>query len=154
MNEVEITNSQKQTIPDMSQSMAIGYISGFFDGEGYIGIEKLKRDAFQLLVENTNSNLDILKLYEKYFGGKIRDKSSKNPKEHYKKMFGWHISNHDSLTFLKTIERYTIVKRKQIHYAIEFQEWHDSIRIIRTAEQKKKAEWYYQKLRELKEETG
>lgn len=154
MNEVDSIDSsidsQKQTIQDMSQSVAIGYISGFFDGEGYIGIEKGKRDSFQLHIANSNSNLDILKLYENNFGGEIRPvEDSKN-----KKNFQWNIQNHDALRFLKTIEKLTIVKRKQIHFAIQFQEWHDSIGIIRTFEQKNKAEWYYQLLKDLKKETG
>lgn len=150
MNEVESTDNQKQTIPDMSQNVAIGYISGFFDGEGYIGIEKGKRDSFQLRIANSNSNLDILKLYENNFGGEIRPvEDSKN-----KQNFQWNIQNHDALPFLKTIEKFTVVKRKQIHFAIQFQEWHNSIGIIKTSEQKKKAEWYYQILKDLKKETG
>lgn len=150
---VEINDSIEQKVinnfmPDMSQDIAIGYISGFFDGEGYIGIQKGTRDSFQLSIACSNSNLDILKLYEKNFGGEIRPvEDSKN-----KSNFQWNIRNNDALSFLKTIEKLTVVKRKQIHFAIEFQEWHNSIDIIRTSEQKKKAEWYYKLLKDLKKE--
>lgn len=149
IDEVESVNIQKCAISDMSKDIEIGYLTGFFDGEGYIGIMKGKRDSYQLSVANSNSNFDILKLYEQKFGGEIRPVlDSKN-----KKNFQWNIRNDEASIFLKTIEKLTIVKRKQIQYAIEFQQWHDSIRIIKTLEHKRKAEWYYQKLRDIKKET-
>lgn len=150
IKESESTENQIQNIPDMSQNVVIGYISGFFDGEGSIGIYKGTRDSYQLYVSNSNSNLDILKLYEKNFGGEIRPvEDSKN-----KQNFQWNVRHNDALPFLRTIEKFTVVKRKQIHFAIQFQEWHNSVGIITTVEQKKKAEQYYQLLKDLKKETG
>lgn len=47
-----------------------------------------------------------------------------------------------------------IVKSNQVNLAIEFQEWHDQIKIIKTAEQRKKADWYYNTIMNMKKETG
>ena len=136
----------------MTNYIEIGYIAGFMDGEGYVGVSKGKRDSYGLVVTITNTNFDLLKLYETKFGGKIR--LIKKEEEHYKVKYHWDIANHNALSFLKLIQPFTIVKRKQIDLAIEFQEWHNQIKIIKTPEQKKKAEWYYNILKDLKKETG
>ena len=142
----------KQPIPKMSNYIVIGYLAGFYDGEGYVGVSKSKRDSYTLKVAISNTNFDMLKLYETKFGGKIR--LIKKEEEHYKVKYHWDITNNKALSFLKYIKQFTIVKRQQIDLAIEFQEWHNQIKIIRTPEQKKKAEWYYNTLKDMKQETG
>jgi len=151
---IDITEQQinTQPIPKMSNYIEIGYLTGFYDGEGYVGVSKGKRDSYSLHVEIANTNFDMLKLYETKFGGKIR--LIKKEEEHYKVKYHWDITNNKALSFLKYIQPFTIVKRQQIDLAIEFQEWHNQIKIIRTPEQKKKAEWYYNTLKDMKQETG
>lgn len=143
---------QNNTIPIMSNYIETGYLSGFFDGEGYIGISKGKRSDYALHVTIVNTNFDMLKLYEKKFGGKIRH--VEKDEEHYKEKYHWDITNFNALPFLKYIQNWTVVKRKQVDLAIEFQEWHNIIKIIKTPDQKQKAEWYYNIIKELKKETG
>jgi len=147
---IEQTNTQ--TIPKMPNYIELGYLAGFFDGEAYIGISKGKRDSYTLRVAITNTNFDMLKMYETKFGGKIR-KTQKDG-DHCKDKYQWNIDIHEALPFLKFIQPFTIVKRKQIDLAIEFQEWHNQIKIIKTPEQKKKAEWYYNSIMDMKKETG
>lgn len=152
-----IKNQKDDThnIPKMSEYVLLGYITGFFDGEGYVGIQKGKRDSYHMRIATTNSNFDILSLYKNKYGGKIRPKSKdKTVKEYYKKLWLWELQSNDTLHFLHDIYPYSKVKKEQIYFAIEFQEWHDKIKIIRTFEQKKKAEYYRLKLIELKKETG
>jgi len=155
-NEIDITEPEQtqdnQYIPKMTDYIEIGYLSGFFDGEGYVGINKGKRDSYSLSVTITNTNFNMLKLYETKFGGKIR--RVQKDEEHYKEKYHWDITNFNALPFLKYIQNFTIVKSSQIQTAIEFQEWHNSIKIIKTDEQKKKAEWYYNTMKTLKKETG
>lgn len=148
--EPEITNIQH--IQDMPNYVEIGYLSGFCDGEGYIGISKGKRDSYTLRVTITNTNFDMLKMYETKFGGKIRH--IQKEKEHHKSKYHWDIDHNYSIPFLKLIQPFTLVKQKQINLAIEFQEWHNQIGIIKTIDQKKKAEWYYNTLMDMKKETG
>ncbi len=160
VNEISLNNLNKkqrqmtnnQDIYKMTEYIEIGYLSGFFDGEGYVGISKGKSSSYGLHVSIGNSNFNILKIYEVKFGGKIRHKQK--TKSYYKEKYEWQITNHNTLPFLKMIRNYTIVKKSQIDIAIEFQEWHDSIGIIKTSDQKQKVERYYNILRELKKETG
>lgn len=144
--------SKNRNISNMSNYIEIGYLSGFFDGEGYVGIDKGKRDSYSLKISIGNSNFNILKLYETKFGGKIRH-PQKNA-ESYKEEYQWNLSCFHTLPFLKYIQNTIIVKSRQVQLAIEFQEWHNSIKIIKTSEQKQKAEWYYNTLKDLKKETG
>lgn len=149
-------NCQIQTeddlISDIPDDVLLGYLTGFFDGEGYVGIQKGKRDGYTFRLAVTNSNYDILNIYKNKYGGKIRPKKDKNKKEYYKDQWLWELFDSDTLPFLEEIYPYTKVKKEQIYYAIQFQEWHDSIRIIKTLEQKKKAEYYRLKLMELKKD--
>jgi len=138
---------------NMSKDVNIGYLSGFFDGEEYIGITKGKRNDYTLRIGITNSNFNILKIFEEQFGGKIRPLSKKY-KESDKKLYQYGINHSYALKFLNQIQNCTIVKQRQIQVAIEFQEWHNQINIIKTQEQKQKAEWYYNTLKELKQENG
>ena len=146
----EPTENTKLSI--MTNYIETGYISGFFDGEGYIGISKGKRNDYTLRIAISNSNFNMLKLYETKFGGNIRH--TKKQGENYKELYQWGIDHNNALPFLKYIQNWTVVKRRQVDIAIEFQEWHNSIKIIRTDEDKKKAERYYTLLKELKKETG
>lgn len=141
-------------IPNMSEDIFLGYIIGFFDGEGYVGICKGKRDSYILRLAVTNSNFDILKIYENKYGGKIRPKTNKYAKEYHKKLWLWEIFDNDVLSFLRKIFPYAKVKKEQIYYAIKFQEFHNRVRVINSPEKKKRAEYYMLKLKELKKDTG
>lgn len=159
--ELEIDKNKNQVIkkdinsmPNMSEDIFLGYIIGFFDGEGYVGICKGKRDSYILRLAVTNSNFDILKIYENKYGGKIRPKTNKYAKEYYKKLWLWEIFDNDVLSFLRKIYTYAKVKKEQIYYAIKFQEFHNTVRVINTPEKKKRAEYYMLKLKELKKDTG
>ncbi len=153
---IDTTNSEQtiidQNIPKMTNYIEMGYFAGFTDGEGYIGICKTEGKFYELHVTISNTNFDMLKMYETKFGGKIRH--VQKGAEHHKEKYHWDINNHEALPFLKYIQSFTIVKRKQIDLAIEFQEWHDHIRSVKTLEQLKKAEWYYNTIMDMKKETG
>ena len=151
INKQEQEKSECQ-IPYMPIYIETGYLSGFFDGEGYVGIDKGKRDSYSLRIAIGSSNFNILKLYETKFGGRIRH-PQKN-KEYYKEEYQWNLDHFHTLPFLKYVQNTIIVKSRQVQLAIEFQEWHNKIGIIKTCEQKQKAEWYYNTLKELKKETG
>jgi len=146
-------NKTENNVPEMPSDINIGYLAGFFDGEGYIGIDKGKKGSYTLRVAITNSNFRMLQVYEKIYGGKIR-LYKKKLKESYKTKYQWGIDINEALKFLRTIHPYTSVKRAQIELAISFQEWHTQIRKIKTYEQIEKAEWYYKMMKDLKQVTG
>jgi hypothetical protein len=141
-------------IPDMSEDVFFGYMIGFFDGEGYVGITKGKRDSYTLRIAVTNSNFDILNIYKNKYGGKIRPKTNKHAKEYHKKLWLWELFNNDMLLLLRKMYPYAKVKKEQIYYAIKFQEFHNTVRVINSSEKKKRADYYMLKLKELKKYTG
>ena len=138
-------------IPDMPEDIKTGYFAGFFDGEGYVGIDEGKKGSYTLRVAINNSNLDILKMYNNEYGGKIRPLNNKNSKEHHKQLYQWYVDSNESLSFLNVIYPFIRVKKEETKYAIEFQAWHNHIGIITTSEQKEIAKWYCNILMELKD---
>lgn len=153
-NENQIIEEDINCIPDMSVDVFFGYMTGFFDGEGYVGITKGHRDSYTLRIAVTNSNFDILNIYKNKYGGKIRPKTNKDAKEYHKKLWLWELFNNDILLLLRKMYPYTKVKKEQIYYAIKFQEFHNAVRVINSSEKKKKADYYMLKLKELKKDTG
>ncbi len=145
VNELQRLKKEKNpvSIPDMSENIKLGYFTGFFDGEGYVGIEKGTKDSYTLKIQLNNTNINILQLYKDTFGGEIRHLHGI--------YYQWYPNKNENLEFLKTIYEYSKVKHNEIKYAIEFEEWHNHIGIISTYEQKEIALWYYNKLIELKE---
>lgn len=151
----EEIEDDRYTIPEMPEDVLTGYVAGFFDGEGCVRINKGIRDNYTLTISITNSNFDILKLYEKRYGGKIRPHpKNKSLKEGHKDIWLWEAMNNDSLKIIREVYQFTLVKKEQIKLAIEFQEWHNTTGPIKTPEQKQKAYYYYNRLKELKKETG
>ena len=153
-NENQIIAEDVNCIQDMSEDVFFGYMIGFFDGEGYVGITKGQRDSYTLRIAVTNSNFDILNIYKNKYGGKIRPKTDKNAKEYHKKLWLWELFNNDILLLLRKMYPYAKVKKEQIYYAIKFQEFHNAVRVINSFEKKKRADYYMSKLKELKKDTG
>lgn len=139
---------------NMTEDVLLGYLSGFFDGEGCVYINKAK-ESYGTCIEISNNNINILKLYSKKFKGGFSSRKQKRDNITYKDIqYRWKINSFDVMKFLSRILPYTIVKNKQIMYAIEFEEWKSKIGKINNEEKRKKAEWYKLKLEELKMETG
>lgn len=153
-NEDQVIERDANYIPNMSEDVFFGYMIGFFDGEGYVGIAKGKRDSYTLRIAVTNSNFDILNIYKNKYGGKIRPKTDKHAKDYHKKLWLWELFNNDVLSLLKKMYPYAKVKKEQMYYAIKFQEFHNAIMAINSSEKKKRAEYYMLKLKELKKDTG
>jgi hypothetical protein len=159
--ELGIDKNENQTlkedivpISDISEDVFFGYMIGFFDGEGYVGITKGHRDSYTLRIAVTNSNFDILNIYKDKYGGKIRPKTDKDAKDYHKKLWLWELFNNDILLLLRKMYPYAKVKKEQIYYAIRFQEFHNSVRVINSSQKKKVADYYMLKLKELKKYTG
>ena len=150
-NDSEICNY----IPYIPKDILIGYFSGFFDVEGCLRIYKDNRSivTYILFVSISNSNFNILKLYQDTFDGDIIRINTE--KEHYKEAYQWRIVAQKALSFLKTVEQYSIVKKEQIKLAIEFKELQNSeFSYIGKSERSQRGDYYYNKIQELKKDTG
>jgi len=108
-----------------SHGISEQYVAGFFDGEGCITTqmqwiqgkyEKYPRVCLQVTIANTD--LNILKLIENWFCGKIHKCSTSG---RMKRCYQWRITGKEAMMrFLNTIRPYVAVKKDQVELALEF----------------------------------
>jgi len=124
------------------------YIAGFFDGEGCVHIAKRADDYYGLQTDVAQKDVTVLLWLRKKYGGYIIPKDNGN--------YRWTLSSKRAYKFLKSIYKYTIIKKKQIYYAMKFQDTilnqsnHQSKRL--TSKDIKIRVKYYNLLRSLKKE--
>ena len=105
--------------------VSIEYISGFFDGEGYIVITKAKHRRIQgahrywLVVQFTNTHKEVMEEIHKVVGGSlIFHKGQNGLKPHYRVT----LYCREAYECLKLMLPYLIVKKKEAECAIKFQD--------------------------------
>jgi hypothetical protein len=95
--------------------MTIEYVAGFFDGEGSITTAGSGRSQnVQCCVTNTNK--EILDLFQSIYGGHVYARKSKNINA--KQAYGWHLYKNDD--FLELILPHLFLKKKQCELAIKY----------------------------------
>lgn len=89
------------------------YVAGFFDGEGSVIMQK----NYQVFTVITQSNLELLKGYQRKWGGYIAVQGSKlSPRPCYH----WRLSRRSqTVAFLEAIKDYLIVKKMKVKLALE-----------------------------------
>ena len=95
----------------------ISYIAGFVDGEGCISIYGLKDVRLSIV----NTNLEILKDIQEYFGyGQIR-KKSRTPKDKVRKVaYTYEVWGRQTQKILEQLLPYLRQKQRQAQVALEF----------------------------------
>lgn len=99
------------------------YLAGFFDGEGSISIiyyNKRNINEFYILIQISNTNLDILKEFQKRFSGKIYPLKIKS--ENHTQAYSWKITAIVASLFLKNMLPYLVIKKSQAELALKFQQ--------------------------------
>jgi hypothetical protein len=101
------------------------WMAGFFDGEGYVGIQFARRGNFpnpRLAVSVTNTDTRALAIFRERFGGSTPYGylPKKNAKPHHLKVYRWHLDGSKALAFLEVIVPYLVVKKEQVELAIQF----------------------------------
>jgi len=100
------------------------YIAGFFDGEGYINIQKKTPNSksgspYWLLISMANTNKQVLDEIQKLIGGTVLfHKGSQGKRFHYRLS----LYNKQAYEFLISVREFLIVKQKEADIAISFQE--------------------------------
>ena len=108
----------------------ICYVAGLFDGEGsiVIGVSKpsFKRDnkvpCHWLQVGITNTNRELIDWLYNTFGGHISDNSHAPSRKFQRACWQWRVMSIEGVFFLKLIQPYTKIKKRQIELAKEFQD--------------------------------
>lgn len=108
----------------MPAAEVIGYISGFFDGEGYVSIRRSNKTkqrvpSYRIIVGFTNKDRTLLMWIQSIFGGAIYKKVHKNPHAApaYELIF---LNRQEVATLLATMKPFVRIKARQIQLAEDF----------------------------------
>lgn len=105
-------------------ALDLAYIAGFVDGEGYMGIQRRRRNRNLKLIEYQayfaigNTNKDILLYIQRLLGGSVRQRTSKPNCLPY---FIWRVVSKHSVDILECLFPYLKVKKLQAESIIKFQ---------------------------------
>jgi hypothetical protein len=102
----------------------VAYLAGFFDGEGSVTINHMKRDggksdAYTLHVVIGNTDPTVLVWAQSMFGGYLMPRQPR--KKQHAPSVQWLIANQWALRFLETIRPYVRMKGGPVDVAINFQ---------------------------------
>lgn len=89
--------------------ISLEYVAGFFDGEGYVGLELQRSGSIQVHISITNTRPEPLYLLQQEFGGHIQDYVPKGGNN--KRAFRWQLNGNLALTFLRLIHGHLIIKK-------------------------------------------
>jgi len=104
----------------------IGWTAGIIDGEGSIGIAKMKRDTvrytYQARLTVSNSNLRALEKLQELWGGAIKPMRGNSRQKTWRPTFQWTLSGINMKKLLQRIIPYLKIKSEQAKLAIHTQE--------------------------------
>lgn len=123
------------------------YLSGFFDGDGSITVEKLKESSYTLRIKFCQSNENWIQQIQKvypfmHYDGGLRNNRQNNRCEYQLRAAGKQIE-----PLVNDLLKYSILKYEQLLEAKKFFQY---INVKNTGEEKEKI---YKKLKELKKES-
>ncbi|HZX14430.1 MAG TPA: LAGLIDADG family homing endonuclease [Thermodesulfobacteriota bacterium] len=141
------------------EATRIAYLSGLFDGEGYIRVNKSQSKKslksmqritpdFDLTVGITNSVLEVVEPFKENWGGYIYA----NKRDNRKIIFQWIRYGQKAEEMIRLFQPYLIIKQKKAILALEYQEYYNSTKSrgkTKAPEIVKKLDEYYWKFREL-----
>ncbi|SRR5258708_4687996 len=95
------------------------YMAGFFDGEGYVYLQKVNRNhAYSLWVVVSNTNQEPLRLMKERWGGHLAYVKRHNLIQ--RDIYRLFISTNNAIRFLEEVLPYLIIKKPQAELALEF----------------------------------
>jgi hypothetical protein len=102
-----------------NRALKLAYMAGFFDGEGYVGIAKMKKGDFspyhQLVVTLSQKDGAVMDWIIGNFGGS----ASRITKA---RIYNWRLSARKAYDFLKEIYPFLKYKKPQAEIAMRYQE--------------------------------
>lgn len=106
--------------------MNLQYVAGLFDGEGYVRISRWEKPnsshiRYALVVGINMTYRPIIEMLHADFGGGLHSHryDLRNPKQRCG--FCWNVGSQLAASFLRKIQPFTIVKKDQVDFALEFQ---------------------------------
>lgn len=119
------------------------YVAGFFDGEGYVGVQKTilpKTIRYQLAVSITNNEVNALNAYTALYGGAVSKKGDDSD------TYLWYPTNRNQIkAILSDLSPNLVLKKEQVKLGLEYCE------IPLHAQVPEKREALYQELQKAKQ---
>lgn len=109
----------------LPEETMLAYLAGIIDGEGSIGIERLKptknrkKDYYVCRLTVINTNEDIMQLLRRYLKGNY-DKRKLIPGR--KPCFRWHVFGNELQWALAILEPYIVIKSKQLDVVMNYRD--------------------------------
>lgn len=133
----------------------LAYYAGLFDGEGCVSINKVKgikgrRDSFQLRVNITSTNEEVVRQMPGSFGGTVLFRQ----RERAQDFWNWVAVARQARDFLVLIKPDLIIKHQQARVGIMFQTERDARGQQKTEEDWNKEFQYYETIRRLNARWG
>lgn len=106
----------------MKQEIMAAYTAGIFDGEGYVGIDRISKSTGSKTIHHgirvVISQKDglIMNWLKSNFGGNVYQQ--RNNTDYF--IYRWRIHSKKAAYFLETIYPYLIIKKEQVKLALEF----------------------------------
>ena len=107
----------------------LAYIAGILDGEGHISITRnmcrtcVRGYRHRVQIAITNSELKLMRILKNWFGGHIQNIQIDEKHNYRKQCYCWkQWAVNEQLEFLKLIEPYLFLKRRQAQICIDFLE--------------------------------
>lgn len=91
------------------------YLAGFFDGEGYVGVQVPGGKASSIQTIVVQKDTEILHDIQSVYGGVVSKRSTGGTSS-------WYATGYKALPFLKSILPHLRYKKPQVEIAIEYQE--------------------------------
>lgn len=105
------------------KDLLYAYMAGFVDADGSISIISVGRaKTFIVRITVNNTNYDIIELFSKEFGGKIRKNGNTKRNIRWKECYEWTLTNNKGLNVIKKLYPYLIIKKQQADLTIELQQ--------------------------------
>lgn len=100
------------------KKVELAYLAGIVDGEGSISVKsESKKRPYVVYLSVTNTNYDMIKIFEGHFGGKVRKRNwsnnQKNAKKNWKPCYEWCISKLQAVRAVEKLLPYIRIKNKQ-----------------------------------------
>jgi hypothetical protein len=108
---------------NLTNEEIFSYIAGYIEGDGCIGIRKLKCSKYQggvyynLIVTATDEDKKPLEFLRRIAGGSVH-----GGKKSYRNSFIWCLTGKKAIEFCRAIKPYSSIKKKQIETGLEFGE--------------------------------
>ena len=104
--------------------VSLEYIAGFFDGEGYIAIQKASERShsgseYWLIASMVNTHEGVLNEIQKVTGGRVIFHKGQNGCKHHYRLTLYSTRAH---AFLKLIHPYLIIKKQEAEIAFKYYE--------------------------------